>query len=334
MSNSLNHPGKPKRGGVRAQVLLAAGSTILFLVVLEIVLRLTHLFGAHVSYSTPDPLIKFHLVPNSTYWNLKENEHPITGTINKWGWRDRDWSLVKTANQVRIAVLGDSYVEAFQVEDDSTFLRLVERRVNATDGARIELMNFGASGFTTSEEYLVLATEVWKFSPDMVILFFNPENDITDISRETAPDTERPFYVVDRGGGLSLDTSFTSTSRFRMRKWIDPWKRRSALLSLILDRYNLLRRSVSETPLREQFSQGVKVGRLLETSSLCTHTPDTTYLWNYRLNKRLFKKIAQYGRAKSMRFMLVCQDLGEYTPSKVEGFRKIDSTFDANFFEG
>ena len=85
----------------------------LFFVTLETVLRTTHLFGASISASIPDSILKWRFAPNHDYWFFKENDHPITGKFNSFGWRDHEWSIAKPANTFRIAVLGDSFVEAF-----------------------------------------------------------------------------------------------------------------------------------------------------------------------------------------------------------------------------
>ena len=129
---------------------------------------------------------------------LQENDHPITGTINRFGWRDVNWPIRKPKGTIRIAILGDSFVEAIQVEDDSTFESLSKRALIGAEG-RGEVMNFGRSGYTQSEELLVLQRDVLRFDPDVVVLFFFPGNDITDMARRTAPNRQRPFFVMGNG---------------------------------------------------------------------------------------------------------------------------------------
>lgn len=96
-------------------------SFLMFLFLLETILDQTHLFNAKKSWSIADPLIGYRYVPGSHYWYDMENDHPITGVINHHGWRDKDRSLEKSEGTYRIALLGDSFVEAFQVEDEKTF---------------------------------------------------------------------------------------------------------------------------------------------------------------------------------------------------------------------
>ena len=72
----------------------------------------------------------------------------LQGKINSYGWRDKELSLKKPQNTYRIAVLGDSLVEAFQVESDRTFLALTEQQLNEEHKLKVELMNFGHGGYT------------------------------------------------------------------------------------------------------------------------------------------------------------------------------------------
>ena len=118
---------------IRGRVLNIIFSFIVFLVFilfLEVVLCTTHLFNARLTWLKPDPILGYRFVPGSKHWHNKENDHPITGKINTYGWRDKEWSLQKPPDVFRIAVLGDSYVVAYEVELDSTFLKLTEKQLN------------------------------------------------------------------------------------------------------------------------------------------------------------------------------------------------------------
>ena len=163
-------------------------------------MRTTHLFGAKISWSQPDEVLGWRFTAGSKYWSNKENDHPITGRINSYGWRDKEWLPQKPDNLYRIAVLGDSYVEGFEIESDQTFLTLTEQQLNSGRDTKVELMNFGRAGFGQAEELLVLKNHIQPFSPDMVILLFLPISDIQEINKETSPYKLRPFYNVSENG--------------------------------------------------------------------------------------------------------------------------------------
>ena len=308
---------------------------VIFICTFELILRTTHAFNARISCFVPDPVLSWRFASNCEYWHNKENDHPIIIKNNSYGWRDKERSIKRPPNTYRIAVLGDSYVEARQVELDRTFLSLTENALNGEERINVELMNFGRSGFTQTEELYILKNEVPEFSPDMVVLFFLAGNDIRDVSRETAPGLVRPFYEVLDNGELRLDTSFTDMRGYKIRSLINNMKRKSAILSLISDRYNAYTRN---RQLRKKKIHGDQetdngLGLLNGSLSLCTNNPDQAYLRSYSLNKLLIKAISEYCQQRGIRFMLVTIDNIAYIPDIEAKYRSIDPSFDANFFE-
>jgi len=311
----------------------------LVLLVIELLLRRYHFWGAKVSWSEPDTIIGYRYTPEAEYWFQGENDHPIAGRINRHGWRDREWSLARPRDMIRIAVLGDSFVEAFQVEPESTFLQLAEAELNQAASARFELMNFARSGFTTTEELLILDREVAPFAPDIVVLFFFPENDVNDVYREFDPDPMRPFFVKSPGGALAPDFSFAQRKDFRIKKALNGLKQHSALFSLVIERINLLQHVMSlKTPVAANGSADhaaaapviQKIGNAL---SLATANPDSRYQQAFALNKMLLQKIDAACRQMNARFLLVCINLAAYHPDRERELRAIDPTFNPYFFD-
>ncbi len=103
---------------------------------LEVLLRTTHLFGARLAWSEPDDLIVYRFTAGCSYWQFKENDHPISGKINRWGWRDRERALEKPPGVSRVCFLGDSMLAAFEVETDSTFVAIAEDELNGRGAQR------------------------------------------------------------------------------------------------------------------------------------------------------------------------------------------------------
>jgi hypothetical protein len=308
-----------------AGIAVSLVAVVATLLIAEAVLRFTHAFGARLSWSEPDPIIGFRHTPGLQYWNFAENDHPITGRINSFGWRDRERSLEKPAGTYRVAFLGDSFVIAIQVETDSTFVALAEDELTARLGTPVEVMNFGRSGATQTEELLVLRSDVAAFSPDLVAVLFNPENDIGDVARNTTGPL-RPFYELTPDGELRLDTTFSGSRAYRVRAAINGLKQRSALASLLTERYNLFVRA------RRMRGRAVPQGALPRHLTLCTSRPDPAYSKNYRLNKVLIAEMASYCRQRGARFLLVCGDT-VYEPREIERLAAADPTFDPGFFE-
>jgi hypothetical protein len=317
---------KEQPGGSRlVGIVVSLAAILITLLITEVVLRSTHAFGARLSWSEPDASIGFRYTPNRSYWNYAENDHPITGRMNSFGWRDQERSLEKPPGAYRVAFLGDSFVEAFQVESDSTFLALAEDELTSRLDMPVEIMNFGRSGATQTEEFLVLQSDVTRFSPDLVAVLFNPGNDI----REVASDTDgplRPFYELGPDGELLLDTSFSVSRGYRVRAAVNDLKQQSALASFMAERLN---RFLTVRRVRTHVAAGDGLPGYL---SLGTSHPDPVYSKNYRLNKILIREMASYCQERGVRFLLVCGDSISET-KEILMRSAADPSFDPGFFE-
>lgn len=327
MKDNQSFSQKSKARNLLKNILISAVIFFVLIGTLEIFLRSTHLFNSRISWAKPDPLLSWVNIPGMTYWHFKENDHPITGKFNKYGFRDREWSLEKPPNTYRIAVLGDSYVEAIQVESENTFLSLAMKALNNNGRIKVELMNFGQSGFTQTEELIILKNKGIQFSPDMVILVFVPGNDIDDISKATAPSNFRSFYHFGSNGELMLDTSFNKTLTFKIKAFISPLKNYSALVSFILERYNVY---VSSKRKRVEPTQNTIDGYL----SLATNNPAPEFLKSYNQCKLLIRAMADFCFERKIKFMLVTINDGDtYLPEVEKKYKSINATFNASFFE-
>ncbi len=137
--------------------------------------------------------------------------------INSDGQRDREHSKTKPPDTVRIAVLGDSFAEAMHVPMEQTFWSLLERKLEeckAFPGKHVEVMNFGVSGYGTTQELMTLRQKVWDYSPDIVTLTFTSYNDIYDNSRALSKTQDVPYFTY-RNGELVYDSSFRDSSAYQ-----------------------------------------------------------------------------------------------------------------------
>ncbi|MGB2752738.1 MAG: SGNH/GDSL hydrolase family protein [Pyrinomonadaceae bacterium] len=171
---------KPKKRRFFALVSLVIG--LLFgLLLVEIALRVA-------GYSSPefyaaDESRGYALIPGMKGMYSKEGRSFVV--INGDGFRDVEHSIEKPPGTIRIAVIGDSYVEAFQVEQSESFTNFVRDEITKCGGAggkQVEMLNFGVSGYSTAQELITIREKVWKYSPDIVMLVMTTNNDITDNS--------------------------------------------------------------------------------------------------------------------------------------------------------
>jgi len=200
---------------LRVRVAVVASSVVFALLIFELFLRLVG-YTYPVFYQ-PDEVRGYSLRPGAEGRYRREGAAHVR--INSDGLRDREHAKQKPANTLRIAVVGDSYAEAFQVEREQAFWSVLEqglRECPALAGRGVEVINFGVSGYGTAQELLTLREKVWGYSPDVVLLAVTTNNDVLDNSRALKVTDEIPYFRLDRGR-LALDDSFRRTAAFRLR---------------------------------------------------------------------------------------------------------------------
>ncbi|MBI2524188.1 SGNH/GDSL hydrolase family protein [Candidatus Peregrinibacteria bacterium] len=196
-------------------LLLLSGAITVTLLSAEATLRL---FGVSYPYwSRVDPLTGFSPRPGVSGWVHDEGDAFVR--INSNGFRDREHSVTKPNDTLRIAVLGDSMTEARQVDVTQTFWSILEQNLShcaGLEGRTPEVMNFGVSGYGTGQEYLLLE-RIWRFQPDIVLLAFYPGNDVLNNSRELEHSMQKP-YIDENSGELVPDFSFHDTPFYRRQR--------------------------------------------------------------------------------------------------------------------
>lgn len=90
---------------------------------------------------------------------------------NSYGFHSREYSLEKPEGVFRIALIGDSYIEAMQVKQDKMVVSLLEQKLNSLNphSYRYEVIPFGISSHGTSKSILYFENYVVQFKPDLVI---------------------------------------------------------------------------------------------------------------------------------------------------------------------
>jgi hypothetical protein len=202
------------RRQLATSLLLVTGSIGVALLLAELVLRATGF--ANPKLYVPDAVTGSFHQPLLDFTYTHEGHGRVH--INSAGLRDREHALAKPTGVYRIAVLGDSYAAALEVDQPQAFWSVLERRLNdcrAFGPATVEVINFGVAGFGTAQQLLTLRERAWDYAPDLVLLAFLTGNDVRNNSRALEPDGKRPFFSVDEAGNLVLDDSFRDDSDFQ-----------------------------------------------------------------------------------------------------------------------
>lgn len=163
-------------------------------------------------------------IPNRT-WVYSPNNYNTIIHFNKYGFRDHDYPIIKPPQTYRICIIGDSFVEGFQVDIDSIFPKILEKELNSRFDESWEVLNCGVNGYGTDQAYILLSKNIKKFKPDFIIYFFCI-NDIDDIQSNA-------LFTINANNQLQF-ISYESNTFLRIAKRI---LRSSHLVYLI--RYRL-----------------------------------------------------------------------------------------------
>ncbi len=120
--------------------------------------------------------------------------------INSSGFNAPEFNKQKDGNVYRIAVVGDSFVEALQVPQDKTFYHLLEEKLNEeykSTGKKFEVMGFGHSGNGTFLNTLYMKKYALSYRPDLIVNAFLIWNDFKDDN-----------YALSKSGGLIVPKFF------------------------------------------------------------------------------------------------------------------------------
>jgi len=171
------------RGKRAARLAVATGATLLTLAACELGLRLWKYEGierpAHpVTLRRPHPVRGWALTPGATAFDT-DPDYAIRVTVSTAGLRDVEHDLERRSGPPRIVILGDSFMEAAQVELDETMARRLGDRL----ADRAEVLNLGVAGYGTAQEYLYLRDEGERFQARVVVLAVFPLNDLRNNHR-------------------------------------------------------------------------------------------------------------------------------------------------------
>lgn len=193
---------------------LVAFGLLLAIVMLDVGVRVAnHWYPYFYCY---DAQRGWGLNPGAHGWYTREGESYLR--VNHDGFRGPDYPHDKPPDTIRVAVIGDSYVEAMQVAEDKTFTAVIGRELAKSPvlrGRKIETMNFGVDGYGTLQELITLQRKALAYHPDIVVLAIFLGNDVRNNSVALESDRCRPF-LVPQNGRLILGGPFITSQRYRL----------------------------------------------------------------------------------------------------------------------
>ena len=131
------------------------------------------------AYLVRDEALGHFHAPHFDGW-IKAPEFTTHVKINPLGLRDRRETYEKPPGTFRVVLLGDSFVEAVQVERWQGVAERLEGALNQNASRPIEVINAGVAAYGTGQEFLLLDRVGETLQPDLVLLLFFVGNDVTN----------------------------------------------------------------------------------------------------------------------------------------------------------
>lgn len=180
-------------------LLLTIFSMLFALLVCELIIRVTGAGSMTISRDgryRNDRDVGWVCTPNMDERFFLPGSFDVRVVCNSNGLRDSEKDYAKPFGIRRIAVLGDSFVWGYGVENQEMVSTVLQDLIPNT-----ETLNFGVKGYSTVQEIVRLETEGLRYEPDLTLLFFC-WNDLED--NFDSKDLSRPIVELANDDGLHI----------------------------------------------------------------------------------------------------------------------------------
>jgi hypothetical protein len=209
----------------RAGIVLVA--VVVALAIVEAALRLLPL---PVPTAVPDEMLGYLHVPGiRRTMTDPESRRKVLFETNDYGFRDSAWN---PGAHPSIMVVGDSFVDAMQVQKEERFTELLAGELSR-HGTSWQVLNMGLGG-TGPELYVErLRKFVPIFSPEYIVIAFSNPNDLENPNYDLQPASARKNYLVRDGSVIAYSDVASDREKFEWRMKV--WLGHSFLLRLAKD---------------------------------------------------------------------------------------------------
>ncbi len=237
---------------------------------------------------------------------------------NDKGLRGAKRPYVPAPGVFRVLLLGDSFLEGYQIRDPDLFSSRLEA---ALVDRSVEVVNLSVGGYGTTQQYLYLEDEGLKYEPDLVVLAFQPGGDIRDNSfdmqrlfkrRWDVKALSRPYVVLRDGASLEISVPLAANID-NYRAWrarqLHRWRSLSLWDRLLIRRYAAFRLREETWP---QVNPNILYGAYIEDFDPGLWSPQATRehyqgLWTqgWSITQRLILAISDLAAQSDARFAVM-----------------------------
>jgi hypothetical protein len=207
-NNSFGNTASAKAAHGKATFAIGAAQCLAYLVVCIALVEVLFYIAQVGDSEHIKPDIKVGFKPFAGKRITQRGEGFGSFRLNSFGMQNDETTPAKPPGVYRIAVFGDSYVEALQVPRSANYVNLVEKELSKRLGKKVEVLNFGVSNYSVAQDYLRYQTVARQFKPDLVIQVFRVE----EIGKLLPMETQallfvRPVFFVGEKGQLVYDNT-------------------------------------------------------------------------------------------------------------------------------
>lgn len=219
------------------------------------------------------------------------------GGTNQYGYIGKGYPPQKPGNTLRIALLGDSYMEGMQVFERNHFRTKVENKLNNKLNKNVEVLNFGIGGLDFRDMFFNYKFKAQNFNPDIAVFYVKRTNLLT---KEKFPSPE--YYLEN--DSLKLNYDFLNSGDSKLRKEFS-YIRDFGIGYLLKESYEAYRNGSLNKTILDKFA--------LETphkkSTQSFENPVTTIDTNlYKLNKKILSELNDDAKNRNIKIVLIITD--------------------------
>lgn len=184
---------------------LLAASLVAFLAALELFFRFVLPASDYPTLAYAGDVLRYRPGQQGRYRVQEEIDAPFAINAQGWNAARPSFDPAKPAGATRVAIIGDSFIEAFQVPATASVAEQLEALPGRT---KVEALRFGMSGAPFSHYLWMLEREALRFRPDVVVLNL-VHNDFDESWR-------------DAGGRYGIAFQHLAAEGDRIAGWIEP----------------------------------------------------------------------------------------------------------------
>lgn len=160
---------------------------------------------------------RYRTYPPDSVFVMDRGEFIHRRTTNALGFADQNWDTAKTANEIRILVLGDSFTEGVGAEQDESYPAVLQRLLQQGDSVHsYRVMNAGIQGSDPCVNAVNFKERLQVFRPDLVIQTLSSNDLLTDIAVKGGLERWQPDSTIRFRPGPVSEPLFAMSYVYRL----------------------------------------------------------------------------------------------------------------------